>query len=84
MMFKGTPTIGTSDAKRDAEIIEQQETVRDAMRQEEAKMRLALRRGEIEDLAKPENKTERYRELEAKFKEPVSYTHLTLPTILLV
>ena len=39
MMFKGTPTIGTSNAKRDAEIIEQQETVRDAMRQEEAKMR---------------------------------------------
>ena len=68
MMFKGTPTIGTSNAKRDAEIIEQQETVRDAMREEESKMRLALRRGEIEDLAKPENKTERYRELEAKFK----------------
>ncbi|HJN90639.1 MAG TPA: pitrilysin family protein [Verrucomicrobiota bacterium] len=69
MMFKGTPTIGTSDAKRDAEIIEQQEQVRDAMRLEEGKMRLALRRGEIDDLAKPENKTERYRELEVKFKE---------------
>ena len=35
-------------------------------------MRLALRRGEIEDLAKPENKTERYRELEAKFKELIA------------
>ncbi len=69
MMFKGTPTIGTSDAKRDAEIIERQEQVRDAMRLEEGKMRLALRRGEIDDLAKPENKTERYRELEVKFKE---------------
>ncbi len=69
MMFKGTPTIGTSDAKRDAEIIEQQEQVRDAMHLEEGKMRLALRRGEIDDLAKPENKTERYRELEVKFKE---------------
>jgi len=72
MMFKGTPTIGTSDAKRDAEIIEQQEVVRDAMRREEAKMRLALRRGEIDDLAKPENKTERYRELEAQFDELIA------------
>ena len=72
MMFKGTPTIGTSDAKRDAEIIEQQEVVRDAMRREETKMRLALRRGEIDDLAKPENKTERYRELEAQFNELIA------------
>ncbi|MEE2946696.1 MAG: pitrilysin family protein [Verrucomicrobiota bacterium] len=72
MMFKGTPTIGTSDAERDAEIIEQQEQVREAMRREEAKMRLALRRGEIDDLAKPENKTERYRELEIQFKDLIT------------
>lgn len=72
MMFKGTPTIGTSDAKRDAEIIEQQEQVRDAMRREETKMRLAVRRGEIDDMVKPENKTERYRELEAQFKELIA------------
>ena len=31
-------------------------------------MRLALRRGEIDDIQKPENKTARYRELEAEFK----------------
>ena len=67
MMFKGTPAIGTKDAKRDAEIIREQEIVRDAMRVEEAKMRLAFRRGEIGDLQKPENKTPRYRELEAEF-----------------
>ena len=72
MMFKGTPTIGTSDAKRDAEIIEQQEQVRDVMRREETKMRLAVRRGEIDDRVKPENKTERYRELEAQFKELIA------------
>ena len=42
--------------------------MRDAMRVEEAKMRLALRRGEIDDIQKPENKTARYRELEAEFK----------------
>ena len=69
MMFKGTPVIGTKDAKRDAEIINEQEIVRDAMRLEESKMRLALRRGEINDLEKAENKTPRYRELEVKFNE---------------
>ena len=72
MMFKGTPTIGTSDAKRDGEIIDQQEVVRDAMRREEAKMRLALRRGEIDDMTKPENKTKRYLELEVEFKELIA------------
>ena len=69
MMFKGTPAIGTKDAKRDAEIINEQEIVRDAMRLEESKMRLALRRGEINDLEKAENKTPRYRELEVKLNE---------------
>ena len=69
MMFKGTPAIGTKDAKRDAEIINEQEIVRDAMRLEESKMRLALRRGEINNLQKAENKTPRYRKLEVKFNE---------------
>ena len=57
MMFKGTPTIGTKDYKKDLEIIAEQEQVRDEMREEEAKMRAAYRRGEIDDLHKPENKT---------------------------
>src|SRR5690242_3292741 len=43
MMFKGTPTIGTKDYKRDQEIITEQEKVRDEMRKEEAKMRAAYR-----------------------------------------
>ncbi len=67
MMFKGTPTIGTTNYQRDLEIIAEQEKLRDAMRAEEAKMRGAYRRGEIEDLQKPENKTARYQELEKKF-----------------
>ncbi|MCW5559860.1 MAG: insulinase family protein, partial [Verrucomicrobiae bacterium] len=71
MMFKGTPTLGTQDAKRDLELIAEQERVRDAMRQEEASMRQAFRRGEIGDLAKPENFTPRYRELEAEFRKLV-------------
>jgi predicted Zn-dependent peptidase len=69
MMFKGTPTIGTKDARRDLEIIAEQERVRDEIRAEERKLRAAWRRGEVTDLMKPEVKSERQRELEARFKE---------------
>lgn len=69
MMFKGTPTIGTKDAKRDLEILAEQERVRDEMRAEEAKMRASWRRGDLEDVTKPETKTERWKELEADFKK---------------
>jgi predicted Zn-dependent peptidase len=71
MMFKGTPTIGTKDAKKDLQIIAEQEKVRSEMRAEEAKLRLMLRRGTIEDMTKPESKTERYKELEKRFDELV-------------
>jgi len=67
MMFKGTMTIGSKDPKRDLEIMAEQEKLRDEMRAEESKMRAAWRRGEIDDLMKPENRTPRYKELEAKF-----------------
>ncbi len=69
MMFKGTPTLGTKDYRRDLEIIQEQEKLRDEMREEEDKVRAAFRRGEIDDWQKPDNKTARYRELEAKFKQ---------------
>src|ERR1051325_11658562 len=69
MMFKGTPTIGTKDYKKDLEIIAAQEKLRDQMREEEKKMRAEYRLGEIDDILKPENKTERYKELEKKFNE---------------
>jgi predicted Zn-dependent peptidase len=69
MMFKGTPTIGTKDYKKDLEIIAEQEKIRDEMRLEERKMRAAYRHGDIDDVLKPENKTERYKELEKKFDQ---------------
>jgi len=69
MMFKGTPTIGTRDYQRDQEIIAEQERVRDEMRKEEVKMRAMLRRGEIDDMLKPQNKTAKWRELEKRFNE---------------
>jgi len=67
MMFKGTRVIGTRDIAADLELIAEQEGVREAMRAEMEVMRERLRRGEIDDLLKPESKTERYRELENEF-----------------
>lgn len=78
MMFKGTPTIGTTNYQRDLEIIAEQEKLRDQMRAEDAKMRSALRRGEIDDLLKPENKSDRYKELEKKFNELIAEQRLIL------
>ena len=50
-MFKGTRTIGTKDIEADLEIIEEQEKVREEMRESCEVMRERLRRGEIDDLA---------------------------------
>ena len=72
MMFKGTPVIGTTNYARDLEIMAAQEKIRDQMRAEEAKMRAALRRGDIDDVAKLESKTARYLELERQFNELIA------------
>ncbi len=69
MMFKGTPTLGTKDYQKDLQIIAEQEKVREEMRAEEAKMRALYRRGEIDDVQKPENRTARWKELEKSFQE---------------
>ncbi len=67
MMFKGTKTIGTRNVDEDLRLIEEQEKVREAMRAEMEVLREKLRRGEIDDLQKPENWTARYRELDRQF-----------------
>src|SRR6266478_2697500 len=72
MMFKGTPTIGTKDYKKDLEIIAAQEQIRDQMRQEERKVRAEYRLGKIDDPSKPENKTDRYKELEKEFNNLIT------------
>ena len=72
MMFKGSRTIGTSDYKKDIDILAEQEQVRDQMRDEERHMRAMLRKGEIQgDLLRPENWTPRYRELQKQFADLV-------------
>jgi predicted Zn-dependent peptidase len=72
MMFKGSHAIGTRDYAKDERLIEEQERVQDQIREELSKMRAAQRRGEIEDMTKPEAKTERYRQLEARFDSLVA------------
>ena len=49
MMFKGTPTVGTTDPERDQAIIEEQEAVQDAIRAIYRERRQAARLGLIED-----------------------------------
>jgi predicted Zn-dependent peptidase len=67
MMFKGTKTIGTKNIDEDLRLIDEQEKIREGMRAEMEVMRERLRRGEIDDLQKPESWTERYRELDKQF-----------------
>ena len=71
MMFKGTRILGTKDIEQDLKIIEEQEKVRAAMREEMEVMRARMRKGEIDDVLKPENWTPRYRELDKQFDELV-------------
>ena len=71
MMFKGTRVIGTKDIDADLRIIDEQEKVRAEMREEMKVMRERQRKGEIDDVAKPENQTPRYRELDKRFDELV-------------
>lgn len=72
MMFKGSHVIGTRDYPLDEKLIEQQEQVQDQMRAELSRMRAQQRRGEIDDMTKPEARTPRYRELEATFDSLVA------------
>lgn len=69
MLFKGTTTIGTKDHHAGKRIMAQQDSVRALMRQEESKMRVMERLGQIDDMSKRENLTPRYRDLEKVFDD---------------
>ncbi|MCE9626500.1 MAG: insulinase family protein [Candidatus Eisenbacteria bacterium] len=72
MMFKGTHVIGTRDYALDAKLIAEQEAVMDEMRAEISKLREAYRRGDLDDITKPEAKTPRMKALEAQFDSLVA------------
>jgi len=69
MMFKGSPTIGTSDYEAEAEIIAQLDELRLEMEAEYEVMREDKRRGEITgSIYLPESQTEHLAELREKMK----------------
>ncbi len=67
MMFKGTRTIGTDDAERDLQIIDEQEAIQDQIRSIYRDLRAKARRGEIEDPYAAENRTPEMLELAKEF-----------------
>lgn len=70
MMFKGTNTIGTRDAKKDAELRAQQEAVHTKILNEVWGTQYArFRKGEIDDPWDPANDTPALKELRAELKQ---------------
>jgi len=67
MMFKGTPTIGTTNIKRDLEIIAEQEDIQEQIRQIYREQRRQYRLGLNEDPFDPEGRTPEQIELEQQF-----------------
>ncbi len=67
MMFKGSEKIGTTDIKKDREVMAKLDSLRTLMREEERIMREEYRRGQIADMTDPAAKTPRYRALETVF-----------------
>ena len=63
MMFKGTRTIGTRDARRDGELNALQDQTVAGIRAELDLLRERLRRGEISDLSDPKVRTPRHQQL---------------------
>ncbi len=62
MMFKGTKTIGTRDARRDAELNDRQDEVQTRIREQMSILREKQRRGEIADMMDPKVRTPRLQE----------------------
>ncbi len=71
MMFKGSRTIGTKDAARDQQIIDEQEALQERIRAEYAKQRERYRQGEIDDPFDPKNRPPALADLEAEFQKLV-------------
>jgi predicted Zn-dependent peptidase len=63
MMFKGTRVIGTTDARKDLQLIDQMDAVKAGLRKEEQAQLQRLKLGEITDLKDPKNRTPRHNQL---------------------
>lgn len=71
MMFKGSKTIGTKDIKRDLELNDLQDKLRNEIRQEDSILRTKQLRGEIADMTDPKNRSERHQKLMNEFEKLV-------------
>jgi predicted Zn-dependent peptidase len=69
MMFKGTKTIGTNNIDENLKLMKEMDDVRAALRKEQEALILKARLGEITDTKDPKNRSERHKELLAKFDE---------------
>jgi predicted Zn-dependent peptidase len=71
MMFKGTATIGTTDARRDAALNDAQDKVQAEIRKELDLLREQQRRGTIRDLFDPKVRSPRHQQLLREFEQLV-------------
>ena len=69
MMFKGTHAIGTKDIAENLKLIKEMDEVRAELRKEQQTLILKARLGEISDTKDPKHRSERHKELLAKFEE---------------
>ncbi|HTY64999.1 MAG TPA: pitrilysin family protein [Acidobacteriota bacterium] len=63
MMFKGTHVIGTTDIKKDLELMARMDGVKAEIRKEEQEQIRRLRLGQIDNLQDPKNRTDRHNQL---------------------
>src|SRR5262249_11319410 len=75
MMFKGSNVIGTTNIKRDLEIINEQDKLQEKIRVAYEQQRLRWRRGEIDDPFDPKNRTPEMIDLEKQFQDKVDEQH---------
>jgi predicted Zn-dependent peptidase len=69
MMFKGTHAVGTRDIKANLELLREMDEVRAQLRAEEKALIRKATLGEITDARDPKYRSERHRQLLAKFDE---------------
>ena len=69
MMFKGTHAIGTKDIAENLKLIKEMDDVRAELRKEQQVLIVKARLGEIPDAKDPQYRSERHKELLAKFDE---------------
>jgi predicted Zn-dependent peptidase len=69
MMFKGTHAIGTKNIEENLRLIKEMDAVRADLRREEQSLILKARLGSIADAKDPKFRSERHKELLAKFNE---------------